>query len=34
MGVPETLHIPASEALLSQFIAAFAGITASKTLNN
>jgi hypothetical protein len=34
MDVPETLRMPASEALLSQFIAAFAGITASKTLNN
>ncbi|KAG0692901.1 hypothetical protein DFH29DRAFT_447661 [Suillus ampliporus] len=34
INVPEDQHMPASEALLAQFVAAFAGITASKTLNN
>jgi len=34
INVPESQHMPASEALLAQFITAFAGITASKTLDN
>jgi len=34
INVPETQRMPASEALLAQFIMAFTGITTSKTLNN
>lgn len=34
INVPENQRMPASEALISQFVAAFVGITATKTLNN